>query len=210
MFDINNLFIGELAVCKSSIMEAINALVGAFKSGNKLLLCGNGGSACDAEHIAGELMKRFLINRALSDKEKASLISHGDNGYIGNNLQKGLPCIVLSGLIGASTAFANDVDPKLSYAQQAFVYANKGDVLLAISTSGNAENVCYAAQAAKAKGAMVIALTGSSGGKLKNISDIAILAPAEETWRIQELHLPIYHAICAQIEKEIFGNADRN
>lgn len=209
MYNIDEFFEAheELKACRSSIIAAKDAIISTFRNGGKLLLCGNGGSACDAEHIAGELMKGFLLKRPLNPEEKQALKSVGDSGYIGDSLQRGLPCIVLSSLIGANTAFANDVDPKLCYAQQAFVYANPSDVLLAISTSGNAENVYYAALAAKAKGAKVIALSGESGGKLKSISDIAILAPSSSTPYIQELHLPIYHAICATIEEEIFGDA---
>lgn len=208
MYKIEDFFTShnELLSCKSSIIAAKDALVVTFKNRNKLLLCGNGGSACDAEHIAGELMKGFLHQRPLNEDQKHSLVSAGDNGYIANKLQNGLPCIVLSGLLGASTAFANDVDPILCYAQQAFVYAEKGDILLAISTSGNAENVYHAAVAAKAKGAKIISLTGKDGGRLKYISDMAILAPETETWKIQELHIAIYHALCASIEEEIFGN----
>lgn len=194
----------ELLVCRDSINNAISLICNCFKSKGKLLLCGNGGSACDAEHIAGELMKGFLNRRPLNTEQTECLKRAGDDGYISSQLQIGLPCIVLSSLLGASTAFANDVNPLLSYAQQAFCYTNSNDIFWGISTSGNAKNVYYAALCAKAKGAKIIALTGENGGKLSSVSDICIKAPSNETFRVQELHLPIYHAICATVEKELF------
>ncbi len=187
------------------IAQAFALLRDCFARGGKLLLCGNGGSACDCEHIAGELMKGFLRKRPLLPAEKAALAAAGDNGALAERLQRALPTLVLHGLSGMSTAFMNDVDPALTYAQQAFAYSCEGDVLLGISTSGNAKNVLLAAVAARAKGARVIGLTGETGGRLAAHCDVCIRAPERETWRVQELHLPIYHALCAALEEAMFG-----
>ncbi|NCB35678.1 MAG: SIS domain-containing protein [Clostridia bacterium] len=196
----------ELRPLKTDIDKAFAMLLKCFQEGNKLLLCGNGGSACDCEHIAGELMKGFLLRRPLNQQEKDALAAVGDSeGLLAGHLQRALPTIVLQGLSGMSSAFLNDVDGELTYAQQAFAYAKPGDVLLGISTSGNAKNVNLAAIAAHARGASVIGLTGESGGKLLEHCDLCLRAPQRETWRIQELHLPLYHALCAALEQAMFG-----
>lgn len=191
------------------LQAAYALLLTRFQNGGKLLLCGNGGSACDCEHIAGELMKGFLLQRPLTQAEKTSLAIAGDDGRIAARLQRALPVIVLSNLNGMSTAFANDVEGELTYAQQAFAYARPGDVLLGISTSGNAKNVCAAAIAAKARGAGIIGLTGEGGGKLAALCDVCVKAPAAETYRVQELHLPIYHALCIALEETLFGKGEK-
>ncbi|MBQ3079679.1 MAG: SIS domain-containing protein [Clostridia bacterium] len=180
---------------KDDLMNAYIALRDSFKSGGKLLVCGNGGSCADAEHIVGELMKGFYLKRRVSGKTESSPI---------NCLQGALPAIALTGHSALSTAFANDEDPAYVYAQQTFGYGRKGDVLIGISTSGNAKNVCLAAETAKEIGMTVIALTGGTGGKLSRISDIAIIAPGSCPADVQECHLPIYHALCAMLEAKFF------
>ncbi|MBR4909916.1 MAG: SIS domain-containing protein, partial [Clostridia bacterium] len=171
------------------------------------LLCGNGGSAADCEHIVGELMKGFLSKRRLSEELKQSMIKNA--GYINKDwlekLQGGLPAISLTSAAALNSAFCNDVDPELVYAQQLMGLGDDRDVLLCISTSGNSKNVCAAATVGKALGIKVIGLTGKSGGKLKEIADICICAPETETYKVQELHLPIYHYICAEAEKHFFN-----
>ena len=193
---------------KESIEEAKNLLIKSFESGGKLLLCGNGGSCSDCDHIVGELMKGFISKRCLSEEQKQSMINNVD--YINREwleqLQGGLPAISLTSPTALNTAFCNDVNPELLYAQQLMGLAKKEDVLLCISTSGNSKNVCAAAIVGKALGITVIGLTGKSGGKLKEISDVCICAPQTETYKIQELHLPIYHYICAEIENHFFNN----
>ena len=194
-----------LLTIKQPLQAACDLLEKCFRSGGKLLLCGNGGSACDCEHIAGELMKSFVLPRPLSAEECMSLAAGGDDGTLGQALQNGLPCLVLSGLAGLSSAFANDADPSLTFAQQAWVYARPGDVLLGITTSGSSRNVVLAAQAAKARGAKIIGLTGEKQGKLAPLCDVLINVPDTETYRIQELHLPVYHALCLELEERFFG-----
>ena len=198
-----------LRPARQSMLQAYEMLVESFAGGGKLLLCGNGGSACDCEHIAGELMKGFKLRRALTSDEKAALAAQGEDGkLLGDTLQRGLPVIVLSALTGLSTAFANDVDAAMVYAQQAFVYARPGDVLLALSTSGNARNVRLAAVAARVRGANVIALTGQGGGRLKGVCDLLVSVPETETYRVQELHLAVYHCLCLMLETHFFSEKE--
>lgn len=187
------------------LSDACALLESGFRAGGRLLLCGNGGSACDCEHIAGELMKSFVLPRPASETEREALKDAGDDGTLAQGLHNGLPCLVLSGLPGLSTAFANDADPALAFAQQAWVYARPGDVLLGVSTSGNSRNVVLAAQAARARGAGIIGLTGANGGRLAPLCDVLIRVPDTETYRIQELHLPVYHAICLELEERFFA-----
>lgn len=194
-----------LAPMQEALKAACDLLEDCFRSGGKLLLCGNGGSACDCEHIAGELMKSFVLPRKLDETDAAALNSCGDDGSLASGLQNGLPCLVLNGLPGLSSAFANDAEPALTFAQQAWVYARTGDVLLGITTSGSSRNVVLAAQAAKARGAKIIGLTGAKQGELAPLCDVLLNAPDTETYRIQELHLPIYHAICLELEERFFG-----
>ena len=186
---------------KKAILESCEELIHAYKNGNKLLVCGNGGSAADSEHIVGELMKGFVLPRCLS-KDLAAKI--GDQELV-DALQYGLPAISLVSEVALSTAFSNDQLPSAVFAQQVLGYGKEGDILLAISTSGNSLNCVYAAKVAKAIGVKVISLTGKKDSKLKILSDITIQAPATETFKIQEYHLPIYHAICLAIENEFFG-----
>jgi D-sedoheptulose 7-phosphate isomerase len=193
--------------CSDAITDSINTLIECYKNGNKLLTCGNGGSASDAIHIVGELMKAFILPRKLSEDEQEKIrrvSAHAD--YLCDNLQGALPAISLVSETALLTAYSNDVAPDLAFAQQVFGYGQTGDVLLAISTSGNSTNVIYAVEVARAKGIKVISLTGNTGGKLRNISDILINVPEDETFIIQELHLPIYHTICLALENEFFGD----
>lgn len=196
-----------LNTAKESIENAKNMIIKAFEDGGKLLLCGNGGSCADCDHIVGELMKGFLSKRTLSEEQRKEMINNAD--YINkewlNELQGALPAISLPAATALNMAFCNDVNPELLYAQQLMGLGKKEDVLFCISTSGNSKNVCAAAIVGKALGITVIGLTGESGGKLKGIANICICAPETETYKIQELHLPIYHYLCAEIEKHFFG-----
>lgn len=195
----------SLRVCERDIQHAIDAIIACYQRGNKLLLCGNGGSAADCLHIVGELMKGFLKKRPLSDaqKEKMRTCAPELDGYL-DKFQNALPTIALCEESALNTAFANDVDPDLQFAQQVFGYANAGDILIAISTSGDAKNVALATLTAKAQGVKVIALTGATGGKLKKIADICICVPETQTYLVQEMHLPVYHAICGAVEEFFF------
>ena len=179
-----------------------------FENRHKLLICGNGGSASDSEHIVGELMKSFAYHRTLSDDIKTKLIAaFADKGaYLAEKLQPALPAISLTCHSALNTAFANDVDPNLVFAQQVMGYGAKGDVLLGISTSGNAENVINAMVTARALGLRTIGLTGKSGGKLKEYCEVAIRVDGSETAEIQELHLPVYHALCKMLELKFFDH----
>lgn len=190
----------ELAGASKSITQAYGILRKSFRSGGKVLLCGNGGSAADADHWAGELLKGFCKKRPLSKKERGNLRS-----AIATKLEGSLPAIPLTSFPAASTAFGNDVDPNLTYAQLTSALGRRGDVLVGLSTSGNAANVCAAAEVARAKGLKVIALTGASGGRLKPLADVCICAPSKETYRAQEYHLPIYHCLSLMLEEEFFG-----
>ena len=192
-----------LKSCQKTIRQSTEALIQAFQSGNKLLLCGNGGSAADCEHIAGELVKRFSKTRPLSAELAESLGSD-----LTQNLHGGLPALSLPSMIGFHTAFANDDNPEYAFAQQVLAFGKTGDILLAISTSGNSKNLLHAVKTAKAKGLKTIVLTGKSGGTLAPLCDLAIHAPASETPRVQELHLPIYHAICTVVEDALFPHSD--
>ena len=154
-------------------------------------------------------MKGFLLRRPLPEGERAALEILGAEGaHLAAGLQRGLPTLVLSGLPGLTTAFSNDVNPEMAFAQQAYAYARPGDVLMGLSTSGNAKNVIYAAVAARARGALVIGLTGTGGGALKRHTDILLTVPERETYRVQELHLPLYHALCAMLEAEMYGEGE--
>jgi Phosphoheptose isomerase len=202
-----------LAVCAADVRAAVEALVDSWRAGGKLIVCGNGGSASDAEHIVGELMKGFLLPRHLDEHILAKLHEACDAtdprtvDYFMQNLQGALPAISLPSQLAISTAFSNDQAPDLTFAQQVLGLGKPEDVLLGITTSGNSKNVLYAFRMAKALGLKTIALTGASGGKCVTggYADITIKAPADETYQIQEYHLPIYHALCIAVEEEFFG-----
>ena len=192
------------------VREDIEAVYGilerCYENGGKLLIAGNGGSAADAEHIVGELMKGFVKRRPVTEEMKEALEKADPvrGKELSEKLQGGLPAIALVDHAALSTAFANDVDGMLSYAQQVNGYGKPGDVFLGISTSGNAENVMYAAVTAKAKGMQVVGLTGKDGGMLAGIADAAVIVPEMETYKIQELHLPVYHALCLMLEHRFY------
>lgn len=195
-----------LAFSEKAIVAAIEALIESYKNGGKLLVCGNGGSAADALHIVGELMKSFVLPRHLTEDEKRLIVNNSDNAeYMIKNLQRALPAISLVNEVSFQTAYANDIAPDLYFAQQVLGYGIAGDILVGISTSGNSKNVIYAIEVARAKGLVTIALTGATGGKLKDKTDILINVPEKETYKIQELHLPVYHCICRALENEFFG-----
>lgn len=195
----------ELSCCRESIEAAFERIFSCYRAGGKLLCCGNGGSASDCEHIAGELMKGFLKGRPLDTAWRGALERQGAEGQrLAGRLQGALPCISLTGAPALTTAFANDVDPELVFAQQIMGLGKQGDVLLAISTSGNAKNCVCAALAAKTAGMGTIALTGRGGGRLAELCDMAIRVPADETYRVQEYHMPVYHTLCAMLEAAFF------
>lgn len=191
---------------REDIIKAENALITAFKNGNKLLICGNGGSCADCEHIVGELMKGFLSKRPLSEEQKAKMkanCSEINDKYL-SLLQRAVPAIALPSFTALNTAFCNDVEPELVFAQGLMGLGKKDDILLCISTSGNSKNVVAAALTAKALGIKTIGLTGKTGGKLKSICDICVCVPETETFKVQELHLPVYHYLCARVEEKLF------
>jgi len=190
----------ELVNSSVILWDIYETIKTSFEGGGKLLLCGNGGSAADCDHITGELMKGFLLKRPVPDTFAAHPALDGE----GRLLQGALPAISLVGQTALSTAFANDVDPEMIYAQQVYGLGNAGDVLLGISTSGNAGNVCRALRVARALGMKTIGLTGESGGKMHPHCDICLCVPAAETYRVQELHLPAYHTLCAMLEAAFF------
>lgn len=196
----------SLSACIDSVRSAGEVLLKVFHGGGKLLVCGNGGSGADSEHIVGELMKEFYIRRPLKEAEQAALKKVDPAGEkLAKCLQGALPAITLTSNIALSTAYANDAEPELVFAQQVWGYGNPGDVLLAISTSGSSKNVYDAMVAAKAKGMWVIGLTGARQGTMEKLCDVCIRAPSTVTYEIQEYHLPIYHALCRYVETEIFG-----
>lgn len=195
-----------LTEIKDDIEKAAKELIACYENGGKVLLCGNGGSSADCEHIAGELMKGFLKKRPVSDEKRIQMKANAPylEDEILSKLQCGLPAVSLPSMTALNSAFCNDVDPELIYAQPLMALGNKNDILIAISTSGNSKNVYAAVKVAKALGLRVIGLTGASGGKLKGIADVCICAPEEETFKIQELHLPVYHYLCAETETRFF------
>jgi D-sedoheptulose 7-phosphate isomerase len=188
----------QLAGLKDSIMDAYVSLWRTYRDKGKLLVCGNGGSASDSEHIVGELMKGFYKKRPLDEKMSKTI------GDISSRLQSALPAIALTGHAALSTAFLNDVDPEMVFAQQTYGYGRRGDAFIGISTSGNSRNVVNAAKVAKALGLKVIALTGPKGGEIGSICDILINVPGDTTADIQEHHLPVYHTLCAMLEEKFF------
>lgn len=196
----------KLVSCKEELENAVKTIIDTYEKGGKLLLCGNGGSCADCDHIVGELMKGFLKIRPLSDEKKAEMKQNCDliDDEVLSKLQGGLPAISLPSVNALNSAFCNDVDPELMYAQHLMSLANENDILIAISTSGNSKNVFGAVKVAKALGIKVIGLTGKSGGKIKGIADICICADETETFKIQELHMPIYHYLCAKVEEHFF------
>ncbi len=190
-----------LAVCREDIEAVFRLLADGFRAGGKLLVCGNGGSASDAQHIVGELMKAFVLPRRLPEEVRARLADE----TLSERLQGALPAISLMGEAALTTAYGNDCAPELVFAQQVLGLGRPGDMLLGITTSGNSENVLYAAKTARAQGMKVLMLTGAGGGKALALADAAVCVPERETYKVQEYHLPVYHALCLALEENFFG-----
>ena len=196
----------DLRTCEMEVRSAVSMLNEAFRAGGKLLVCGNGGSAADSEHAVGELMKSFRFKRPVdADFLVAYREANGEEAPAW--LEGALPAISLVSHTALSTAFGNDEASVGVFAQQVYGYGEPGDVLLAISTSGNSGNVVEAAKVARAKGVKVIGLTGARESKLTPLSDVCIRVPRTEVFQVQELHLPVYHCLCAAAEAELFGGA---
>ena len=196
-----------LKICEEQIGEAFLTMKGSYITGGKLLVAGNGGSAADSEHIVGELMKGFVLPREMEEdfSSKLKAVDEELGTVLAKNLQGALPAIALDGHLALNTAYMNDCEPLLCFAQQVYGYGMSGDVFLGISTSGNSKNILYAATVAKAKGMKIIGLTGAKDNKLEKIADVCIKTPQTETYKIQELHLPIYHCWCLMLEEFFFG-----
>lgn len=195
-----------LSVCRNDIEKAVNLLEDTYNAGGTLMFCGNGGSCADCDHIVGELMKGFLSLRPADSDAKAMLIEkYGDDGKrIADKLQRGIPAVSLAAHAGVMTAFANDVDPELIYAQMVYAYARPNDLVMGISTSGNSKNVVAALKTASAIGLKTIGLTGNRECAMDEICDVVIKVPETETFKVQEYHLPVYHYLCAELERRLF------
>lgn len=185
-----------LEECKKEIEYALNLLINTYKNGGKVLVCGNGGSAADSEHIVGELMKGFMLKRSVTDERIPRSLAE--------NLQGALPAISLVSQSGVLSAFINDVDPDMMYAQLVYGYGKENDLLICLSTSGNSKNCVNAAEVAKCIGMNVLSMTGAKPSKLSEISDCTVKVPETETFKVQEYHLPVYHYLCAMTEKHFF------
>ena len=185
-----------LVVCKEDIEKALELIINTYKNGGKVLVCGNGGSAADSEHIVGELMKGFMLKRTVTDERIPE--------YLRKGLQGALPAISLPSQSAILSAFINDVEPDMMYAQLVYGYAKENDLVIGLSTSGNSKNVVNAIEVAKCVGAKTLAMTGEKDSKLSELCDAAIKAPENETYKIQELHLPVYHYLCAAVESYFF------
>lgn len=196
-----------LKAVHDEVWEAFSIMRDSFLKGGKLLLCGNGGSSSDSDHIVGELMKAFCAKRKIKPELQSRLQElYGEEAeYFTKHLEQGLPAISFSSQTALHTAFSNDQDEALFYAQCLLGYGKKEDILFGISTSGNAKNVGYALKLAKAMGVKSILLTGKDGGTGKDLADLSIIVPSGETYQIQELHLPIYHCLCLMLEQYFFG-----
>lgn len=197
----------QLAVCRSDIEAAYEVMEAAYEKDHKLLIAGNGGSAADSEHIAGELMKRFKTPRPVPSEFSKKLVEiDSERGPgLAKNLERGLMAIPLVAHEALTTAYINDVDGLGVFAQQLYGFGRPGDVFLGISTSGNSKNVMSATVVARALGIKVIGLTGATGGELAKVADLSIKVPETETYMIQELHLPVYHCLCLMLEDRFFG-----
>jgi len=188
--------------CAGDIRSAFDLLVECYEKDRVVYVCGNGGSAADAEHIVGELMKSFIVHRPLP----ADFLNRLQDDTLSRNLEGALRAVALTGQVSLSTAFANDVAPDLVFAQQVYGYGRVGDVLWGLSTSGNSANVLHALKVARAKGMKTIGMTGRSGGQMQELCDVCIRIPETETYKVQELHLPVYHTLCRMLENYFFGD----
>lgn len=197
----------ELKTCHREIEEAYTVLIRCFQGGGLLLVAGNGGSAADSEHISGELLKSFRLRRGIdSDTKRILKRLFGDEGErVAVHLEGALPVLPLVAFNSVLTAYSNDVDPNFAFAQVLYGCGRPGDTFLAITTSGNSENIYQALMVARAKGIATICLTGREKGRCSRIADVAIHVPEDETYLIQEMHLPVYHAMCAMLEAYFFG-----
>lgn len=198
----------HLISMEKTILEAMHIIIEAYKNGNKILICGNGGSAADAEHIVGELMKGFLLERKVKEEDRKNLVNlYGiEKGeWLADNLQGALPAISLVSHVSLNSAYLNDINPDMIYAQQVYGYKKKGDVVIGLSTSGNSKNVYNAMLIAKTFGLHTIAFTGREDSLLSDISDITIRSHCNETYRVQEDHIKIYHLLCGVVEYEMFS-----
>lgn len=195
----------QLQCCCKDIENAFLMLKATFENGGRLFVCGNGGSSSDSEHIVGELLKSFKKHRPIAQEVCEKLQIFGEDGaYLCGKLEGSLPAISLNSQTGIMTAFANDKSWEATFAQQLYGLGSQGDCLLTLSTSGNSKNCVYATLTAKAKNISAIALTGVGGGKLRECSNCTIAVPETETYKVQELHLPVYHCLCAMLEEELF------
>lgn len=189
-----------LHTCQDDIQKVFEKMAVSFENGGHLYICGNGGSASDALHIVGELVKSFVVPRKIdADFQKAV------TPELAQKLQGALPAYALVENVALTSAYANDVDPEYIFAQQVYAYARKGDCVLGISTSGNSKNILHALKVARGRGAVTLGLTGRDGGKMKDLCDACIVVPEKETYKIQELHLPVYHALCMMLEAHFWG-----
>jgi len=197
----------SLTVCSESVLSAYRLLSNCYHRNGLIMVCGNGGSAADAEHIVGELMKGFKLRRTLRSEQRHLLKSSfpDDGDFLAENLQQAIPAISLVSQTAISTAFINDVKPEMVYAQQVFGYGKSGDALIGLSTTGNSRNVVNACKVAKAMGVHTIGFTGEKESRLSEVCDVTIRVPAQEVYRVQEFHLPVYHTLCAMLEMEAFG-----
>ena len=197
----------NLAICEESMKDACDLIISSYEVGGKLLIAGNGGSAADSDHITGELLKGFIKKRIPEQSflDRLMDIDQATGLYLADKLQGSLPAIALTNNSALMTASLNDVDGNVMFAQQVNGLGLPNDVFLGISTSGNSKDIIYAMVTAKAKGLKTIVLTGRDGGKLRAIADVSIIVPETETYKIQELHLPVYHALCLQIEDYFFS-----
>ena len=189
-----------LEACRADLDRALEMLLALYRSGGKLLLCGNGGSAADADHWSAELLKQFMVPRPIPENMREAL-----GEQLADGLQQGLPAIPLSAFNAFSSAYANDCEGVFAFAQLVYTLGRPGDALVGISTSGKAENVCLALRTARARGLATIGLTGRTGGCLPPLCDVCIRVPEDHTYRVQELHQPIYHALCLDVENALFG-----
>ncbi len=197
----------QMAYLRPQIESAVAEITARVEKGGKILVCGNGGSAADCEHIVGEFLKEFYIKRPVPSAMREKMESaYGEAGkYLADNLQGSIPAISLISQSGIMTAYANDAAPDLCNAQQAYGYCTDKDVLIGISTSGNSKNIYYALLVANLKGTYTVGLVGQKGGIMKDVCDVTFAVPETETFKVQECHLPLYHLICRAVENEIFG-----
>lgn len=199
----------SLVGCSGALNDAAEMMCASFRSGGKLVLAGNGGSASDCEHIVGELEKEFKIHRKRNANfDRDFLKYYPQDGELLSKLTPAVPAVSLVSGVSINTAMINDIGAEVMYAQRAYAMCRSGDVFMGISTSGNSRAVIAAMKVAKVLGCKVIALTGKTGGLMKEYADILINVPEEQTYRVQELHLPVYHYLCAQTERELFGEKD--